>query len=259
MRKLLYATTALTTAALIAGAAGDAAAQTAPTTPSSPYRERPPEVTPTTPAPAPTTPPAPKAAERIKLGPERLFPTVGGDHRSKPEKPRRPDRRSGAGRHAEDAADQYGRQQAQLGNLRHRPDDARQWSDDRRQRSDRGELESRSPSTNSYLFVQSPTMGQLIVGDENNAGYLLHVTAPDGGISLDSGDLCNIRAFEVGEQAFPRVAAASSSTARSAPPTCVCSTTTPESSPTSRRDSPASRRAYPTFRSSRTAATTTAP
>ena len=41
-------------------------------------------------------------------------------------------------------------------------------------------------------------MGQVIVGDENNAGFLLHVTAPDGGISLDSGDLCNIRAFEVG-------------------------------------------------------------
>ena len=39
---------------------------------------------------------------------------------------------------------------------------------------------------------------RLIIGDENNAGYLLHVTAPDGGISLDSGDLCNIRAFETG-------------------------------------------------------------
>jgi hypothetical protein len=41
----------------------------------------------------------------------------------------------------------------------------------------------------SYLFVQSDSLGQIIMGDENNAGYLLHVTAPDGGISLDSGDL----------------------------------------------------------------------
>jgi predicted porin len=43
----------------------------------------------------------------------------------------------------------------------------------------------------SYLYVQHPTYGQLIVGDENNAGYLLHVTAPDGGINVDSGDMIN--------------------------------------------------------------------
>lgn len=47
----------------------------------------------------------------------------------------------------------------------------------------------------SYLFLQGPSMGQIILGDENNAGYLLHVTAPDGGISLDSGDLTNIQAW----------------------------------------------------------------
>jgi len=41
----------------------------------------------------------------------------------------------------------------------------------------------------SYLFVRSDSLGQLIMGDENNAGYLLHVTAPNGGISLDSGDV----------------------------------------------------------------------
>jgi predicted porin len=41
----------------------------------------------------------------------------------------------------------------------------------------------------SYLYVQSDSMGRLIIGDENNAGYLLHVTAPDGGISIDSGDM----------------------------------------------------------------------
>ncbi len=43
----------------------------------------------------------------------------------------------------------------------------------------------------SFLYVQSDSMGRLILGDENNAGYLLHVTAPDGGISIDSGDMVN--------------------------------------------------------------------
>ncbi len=47
----------------------------------------------------------------------------------------------------------------------------------------------------SYLFLQGPSLGQLIIGDENNAGYLLHVTAPDGGVSLNSGDLVNIQAW----------------------------------------------------------------
>jgi hypothetical protein len=41
----------------------------------------------------------------------------------------------------------------------------------------------------SYMYVQSDSLGQLILGDENNAGYLLHVTAPNGGISTDSGDM----------------------------------------------------------------------
>jgi hypothetical protein len=48
----------------------------------------------------------------------------------------------------------------------------------------------------SYLYVSSPTYGRLIVGDENNAGYLLHVTMPDGGVSIDSGDSINARFFE---------------------------------------------------------------
>jgi outer membrane protein OmpU len=51
----------------------------------------------------------------------------------------------------------------------------------------------------SYIFVESPTLGQLILGDENNAGYLLHVEAPDGGINLDEGDLVNITAFETAD------------------------------------------------------------
>lgn len=49
----------------------------------------------------------------------------------------------------------------------------------------------------SYMYVSHPQAGQLLMGDENNAGYLLHVTAPDGGISLDSGDLLNLEAFVI--------------------------------------------------------------
>ena len=41
----------------------------------------------------------------------------------------------------------------------------------------------------SFLFIQSDTYGQVILGDIDNAGYLLHVTAPDGGISIDEGDM----------------------------------------------------------------------
>ena len=43
----------------------------------------------------------------------------------------------------------------------------------------------------SYMYVQSDSLGRLIIGDENNAGYLLHVTAPNGGVSIDSGDMIN--------------------------------------------------------------------
>jgi len=50
----------------------------------------------------------------------------------------------------------------------------------------------------SFLFLQSPTLGRLELGDTDNAAFKLHVTSPDGGISIDHGDLCNHRAFEVG-------------------------------------------------------------
>ncbi|MBK8175907.1 MAG: porin [Rhodospirillales bacterium] len=50
----------------------------------------------------------------------------------------------------------------------------------------------------SFLFLQSPTVGQAIIGDKDNAAYLLHVTAPDGGISIDSGDTVKSRFFETG-------------------------------------------------------------
>jgi hypothetical protein len=48
----------------------------------------------------------------------------------------------------------------------------------------------------SYMYVQSDSLGKLILGDENNAGYLLHVTAPNGGVSMDSGDFTNNNMFE---------------------------------------------------------------
>jgi hypothetical protein len=201
MRKLLYATTALTTAALVAGAAGDAAAQTAPTTPSSPYREQPPATAPA-PAPAPTTPPAPKAAERIKLGLSGYFqqwavitdqslksrvgptgaPSLTGTRKMQP---------------TNTVDNKHNSEICVIGQT---------TLDNGLTIGVNVQIEANSESDTideSYLFVQSPTMGQVIVGDENNAGYLLHVTAPDGGISIDSGDLCNIRAFEVGATVSP--------------------------------------------------------
>ena len=224
MRKLLYATTALSTAALIAGTAGDAAAQTSPSpapstgnpaTVSDPLlAQMAPTTTPTTPPPAPTpagppqtireiyqTGPAPaptppgtsvsKSAERIKLGLSGYFQQWGV------------------------ATDQDLKQRAVIGGPR-----AKQPTNTVTQKHnsevcvigqttlDSGltiginvQIEANTSSDQideSYLFVQSPTMGQIIVGDENNAGYLLHVTAPDGGISLDSGDLLLSRMFETG-------------------------------------------------------------
>ena len=47
----------------------------------------------------------------------------------------------------------------------------------------------------SFMYVQSDSLGRLILGDENNAGYLLHVTAPDGGLSIDAGDVTDLEFF----------------------------------------------------------------
>lgn len=183
MRKLLYATTALTTAGLIAAAAGDAAAQTSPMSPTaSPYREQLP------PSPPPTSS---TSAEKIRLGLSGYFqqwavytdqsyktrPNAGANNSSQP---------------TTNLDQKHNSEVCVIGETT----------------LDTGltigvniQIEANSEGDQideSYLYLQSPTYGQLIVGDENNAGYLLHVTAPDGGISLDSGDLCNIRAFESG-------------------------------------------------------------
>lgn len=44
----------------------------------------------------------------------------------------------------------------------------------------------------SYLYIKHDDYGQLIVGDENSAAWLLHVTAPDGGISHNASDLTSM-------------------------------------------------------------------
>ncbi|MCP5364307.1 MAG: porin [Hyphomicrobiales bacterium] len=41
----------------------------------------------------------------------------------------------------------------------------------------------------SYMYLSTPDMGKLIIGDENNAAYLLQVTAPHGGIAHNQANL----------------------------------------------------------------------
>jgi predicted porin len=224
MRKLLYATTALSTAALIAGTAGDAAAQTSPSpapstgnpaTVSDPLlAQMAPTTTPTTPPPAPTpagppptvreiyqTGPAPaptppgtyvsKSAERIKLGLSGYFQQWGVateqdlKTRAAPGGPR-------ATQPTNTVTQKHNSEVCVIGQT---------TLDNGLTIGVNVQIEANTSSDQideSYLFLQSPTAGQLIVGDENNAGYLLHVTAPDGGISLDSGDLLLSRMFETG-------------------------------------------------------------
>jgi len=46
-----------------------------------------------------------------------------------------------------------------------------------------------------YLYVQSDSLGKLILGDENNAAYLLHSWPTNGGVSVSSGDVINVAAY----------------------------------------------------------------
>jgi hypothetical protein len=156
MKKILLATTALATAALVAGAAGDAAAQETTS----------------------------KAAERIKVG-------ISGYHQQ-----------WGVGV-AQDIKD------TGSNSIKTNPVDEKHNSEIcfvGQTTLDNGltvgvnvQMEANTEQGDqideSYLFLQGPSFGQIILGDENNAGYLLHVTAPDGGISLDSGDFVNIDAW----------------------------------------------------------------
>lgn len=155
MKKILLATTALATAALVAGAAGDAAAQE--------YTS--------------------KAAERIKMG-------ISGYHQQ-----------WGVGV-SQDIKD------TGSNSIKTNPIDQKHNSEIcfiGQTTLDNGltvgvnvQMEANTSGDQideSYLFLQGPSMGQIILGDENNAGYLLHVSAPDGGIVLDSGDFVNIDAW----------------------------------------------------------------
>lgn len=155
MKKILLATTALATAALVAGAAGDAAAQETTS----------------------------KAAEKIKVG-------ISGYHQQ-----------WGVGV-AQDIKD------TGSNSIKTNPIDEKHNSEIcfvGQTTLDNGltvginvQMEANTEGDQideSYLFLQGPSLGQIILGDENNAGYLLHVTAPDGGISLDSGDFVNIDAW----------------------------------------------------------------
>jgi predicted porin len=47
----------------------------------------------------------------------------------------------------------------------------------------------------SYLFVELPRAGLVQIGDTDNAPVNMHVGAPDGGISVNDGDLVGIDAF----------------------------------------------------------------
>ncbi|MFO1152566.1 MAG: porin [Rhodospirillales bacterium] len=165
MKKILLATTALATAALVAGAAGDALAQETTS----------------------------KAAERIKVGLGGYFQQWG----------------VGASQDIKDGPGDITPIAGSHGNT------IKQNAVDQKHNSeicfigqttlDNGltvglnvQLEANTEADTideSYLFLQGPSLGQIILGDENNAGYLLHVTAPDGGVSLDSGDLVNIAAW----------------------------------------------------------------
>ncbi|MDG4575446.1 MAG: porin [Defluviicoccus sp.] len=47
----------------------------------------------------------------------------------------------------------------------------------------------------SFLFVEQPTAGLIQIGDTDNVAITMQVAAPDGGISINDGDLLGIEAF----------------------------------------------------------------
>lgn len=195
MRKLLLATTALTAAGLVAGAAGNAAAQTAPASPGTTgiTQQKATDTGSAPPAPAPTTYVS-KSAERIKLQLSGYFQQWGVF--TEQQLRTRPTTGTGV------AFGNKSNQPTNFATEKHNSEICfigQTTLDNGLTIGVNVQLEANTSSDQideSYLFIQSPTAGQLILGDENNAGYLLHVTAPDGGISLDSGDLTNITAFE---------------------------------------------------------------
>lgn len=60
------------------------------------------------------------------------------------------------------------------------------------------ELEAFSEDTfidETFLFMESDTLGQLTLGVKDSAAELLHVASPDGGISVDDGDVNTLEMY----------------------------------------------------------------
>jgi outer membrane protein OmpU len=47
-----------------------------------------------------------------------------------------------------------------------------------------------------YMFIQSPTLGRLIIGDENGAGYLMHIWSLGQGVHIDTGTVASVGAYQ---------------------------------------------------------------
>ncbi len=56
----------------------------------------------------------------------------------------------------------------------------------------------------SYLWISTEGLGKVIIGDENNAAYLMQVTAPTGGLSHNQGVLTSLpnQGFVIAPQGF---------------------------------------------------------
>ena len=49
----------------------------------------------------------------------------------------------------------------------------------------------------TYMTVSSPTLGRLILGDENGASYLMHIWAPQtAGLHLDTGTIASLGVYQ---------------------------------------------------------------
>lgn len=172
MKRILYATTALMTAAVVAGASQQAVAQTA---------------APAQPAPATAV----KKPERIKLGLSGYFQQWLTALPQNVDTPADPDTGARNRVSTNNFDNKFNSEICVIGET---------TLDNGLSVGVNVQVEANTDTGDqideSYLYVSSPTYGRLIVGDENNAGYLLHVTMPDGGVSIDSGDSINARLFE---------------------------------------------------------------
>lgn len=170
MKRILYATTALMTAAVVAGTSQNAIAQTA---------------APAQPAPATEA----KKPERIKLALSGYFQQWLSAMGQNIDTPVNPDTGARQRVKTQTVDNKFNSEICVIGET---------TLDNGLSVGVNVQLEANTEGDTideSYLYVSSPTYGRLIVGDENNAGYLLHVTMPDGGVTIDSGDSLNANFF----------------------------------------------------------------